>query len=204
MVRRISLVAIVLATLVLMASLAGDALAAQESTKQVGLVISFPDGTEHLEVVTVPVAATMFDVLKVAQINLASAESDFGPAVCGIDNVGCPADNCFCDSDHFWAYYHLDPATNAWQASAQGVGAYVPADGSVEGLVWSGVDASFDPTDQPKVHTFLGLSGNAPESLPTTGSHMLPLVLAAGLSLLAVGLGSRAMWPGRRSRSQRQ
>jgi hypothetical protein len=204
MVRRISLVAVAIATLVLMPPLAGGALAAQEGTKQVGLVITFPDGTEHLEVVTVPVTATMFDALKVAQIDLASAESDFGPAVCGIDKVGCPADNCFCDSEHFWAYYHLDPATNAWQASAQGVGAYVPADGSVEGLVWSGVDASFNPTDQPKVHTFQELSGNAPQNLPTTGSQVLPLALAAGLSLLAVGLGSRAMWADRRARSERQ
>jgi hypothetical protein len=143
-------------------------------------------------VVTVPAAATTFDALKAAKIDLASSESDFGPAVCGVNKVGCPADNCFCDKDHFWAYYHLDPAGKTWQTSAQGVGAYVPPDGAVEGLAWSGMDASFMPIDQPKVHTFQALAGAAPQSLPSTGFGWLPLALAAGLSLAAVGLASRA------------
>jgi len=190
MVRRTSCFALVVAAL-LLASFAGGALAAEEGTKQVGLVITFPDGTEHLEVVTVPAAATMFDALKAAKIDLASTDSDFGPAVCEINKVGCPADNCFCDAQHFWAYYHLDPASNKWQASAQGVGAYAPANGAVEGLVWSGMDASFMPTDQPKVHAFQELSGASPQSLPGTGCDLWSLVLAAGLSLVIAGLAGR-------------
>jgi hypothetical protein len=189
MVRRVSFVAL---AILLLASFAGSALA-EEGTKQVGLVITFPDGTEHLEIVTVPAAATMFDGLKAAKIDLVSADSDFGPAVCGINKVGCPADNCFCDAEHFWAYYHLDPASNQWQASVQGVGAYVPANGAVEGLTWSGMDASFMPTDQPKVYTFQELSGAAPQSLPKTGHDLLPLVLAVGLSLTTAGLASRTI-----------
>jgi hypothetical protein len=191
MVRRFSFMAIIGVAVLLLAFFAGGALAAEEGTKQVGLVIAFPDGTEYLEVVTVPAAATMFDALKVAEIDLASADSDFGPAVCGINRIGCPADNCFCDAEHFWAYYHLDPASSQWQAAAQGVGAYTPSDGAVEGMAWSGMDASFLPTDQPKVHTFQELSGAAPESLPKTGYDLWSLVLAAGLSLMMVGLASR-------------
>jgi hypothetical protein len=190
MVRRVSFVAL---AMLLLASFAGSALAAEESTKQVGLVITFPDGTEHVEVVTVPAAATMVDVLGAAKIDLVSADSDFGPAVCGINKVGCPADNCFCDAEHFWAYYHLDPVSNTWQASVQGVGAFVPANGAVEGLTWSGMDASFMPTDQPKVYTFQELAGAAPRSLPQTGYDLLPLVLAAGLSLTTAGLASRTI-----------
>jgi hypothetical protein len=191
MVRRVSYIALTVVAVLLLASFAGSVLAAEEGTKQVGLVIAFPDGTEDLEVVTVPAAATMFDALKAAKIDLASTESDFGPAVCGVNKVGCPADNCFCDAEHFWAYYHLDPAGKAWQASAQGVGAYVPLNGAVEGLSWSGMDASFLPTDPPKVHTFRELSGTAPQSLPATGFGVLPLALAAGLSLVVIGLSGR-------------
>jgi hypothetical protein len=143
--------------------------------------------------VTVPAAATTFDALKAAKIELVSTDSGFGPAVCGINKVGCPADNCFCDQEHFWAYYHLDPATNKWQASAQGVDAYAPATGAVEGLIWSGMDANYAPTDQPTVHTFQELSGAAPQSLPQTGLALLPLVLAAALSLTAVGLAGRTV-----------
>ena len=201
MVRRFSFIAIAGVAALLLAFLAGSALAAEEGTKQVGLVITFPDGAEHLEVVTVPAGATTFDALKVAQIELASTESDFGPAVCGINKVGCPADNCFCDKDHFWAYYHLDPVTNQWQASVQGVGAYVPANGAVEGLAWSGMDANFLPTDEPKVYTFQQLSGAAPprqqsgtpQSLPKTGYDLGSLVLAASLALTAAGLTSRTI-----------
>jgi hypothetical protein len=202
MVRRVSRSALILIAVLLLAAFAGSALAAEEGTKQVGLVITFPDGTEHLEVVTVPASATMFDALNAADIDLASTESDFGPAVCGVNKVGCPADNCFCDAEHFWAYYHLDPAGKAWQASAQGVDAYAPPNGAVEGLSWSGMDASFLPTDPPKVHTFQELSGaepsrqqaGTPPTLPATGSGMLPLALAAGLSLIAAGLAVRALF----------
>jgi hypothetical protein len=191
MVRRVSYPVLTVVAVLLLASLAGSALAAEEGTKQVGLVIAFPDGTEHLQVVTVPADATTFDALQAADIDLASTQAGFGPAVCGINKVGCPADNCFCDAEHFWAYYHLDADGKAWQAAAQGVGAYVPPDGAVEGLVWSGMDASYAPTDQPKVHTFQELSGAAPRSLPTTGAGVLPIALAAGLSLLAAGLFGR-------------
>jgi hypothetical protein len=193
MVRRSSFIAILGVAVLMLASFAGSTLAAEEGTKQVGLVITFPDGTEHVEVLTVPAAATMFDALAAAKIDLASADSDFGPAVCGINTVGCPADNCFCDKDHFWAYYHLDPASNQWQAATQGVGAFVPADGAVEGLAWSGMDASFMPTDQPKVHTFQELSGSAPQSLPRTGRDLLSLILAAGLTLTTAGFASRTI-----------
>jgi hypothetical protein len=189
MVRR---VIFVMLAVLLLASFSGSILAAEEGTKQVGVVIGFPDGTEHTEIVTVPATATMIDVLNAAKVDVASTNTDFGPAVCGINKVGCPADNCFCDKDHFWAYYHLDPATTKWQASVQGVGAYAPASGAVEGLIWSGMDASFMPTDQPKVHTFQELSGGTPQSLPITGFGLLPLALAAGLSLVTIGLAGRA------------
>ena len=69
-----------LIVLVLCTLFAGTALAQAPTTKQVGLVIAFPDGTEHLEIVTVPTAATTFDVLQKAKITLASADSGFGPA----------------------------------------------------------------------------------------------------------------------------
>ena len=47
-------VLVMLIVLVLCTLFAGTALAQAPTTKQVGLVIAFPDGTEHLEIVTVP------------------------------------------------------------------------------------------------------------------------------------------------------
>ena len=145
MLRRLLFVAVL--ALALSVALVGVVAAVDTGTKQVGVVIAFPDGAAHTEIVTVPITATAFDVLKAAKINLVSQTSSFGPAVCSINNVGCPATNCFCDPKQFWAYYHLNG--NAWVVSAEGASGHVPANGAVEGFVWSGMDAKFNPTSQP-------------------------------------------------------
>ncbi len=181
------IVFVVLVAVALTLVLSGVALAAQGDTKQVGLVIVFPDKTEYAAIVTVPVAATTFDVLRAANVTLVSQSTAFGPAVCSIKGVGCPADNCFCDPKRFWAYYHL--VDGAWVSAAEGVGAFVPANGAVEGFAWSEFDASFNPTVKPTVLTFAQI-GAAPQptSLPQTGGGLLPVVAAAGGLLLSGAL----------------
>ncbi len=196
MFRRLTLV--VWFAFALSLALAGAVSAADTGTKQVGVVIAFPDGARHTEVVTVPITATAFDVLKTAKINLVSQTTSFGPAVCAINNVGCPATNCFCDPKQFWAYYHL--TGNAWTVAAEGASSYVPANGAVEGFVWSGMDAKFNPTAQPPVVTFAQIAAApAPAALPKTGGSGALLVIAGlgGLLLAATGLAARA-WQGKR------
>jgi LPXTG-motif cell wall-anchored protein len=207
MYRRL-LVAISLA-LALLAVFAGIVLA-QAGTKQVGVVIGLPGNQVHAEVVTVPMTATTYDVMQKVGVNVVSANSDFGPAICSINGVGCPSTNCFCDKQHFWAYYHLDPQTGKWVASQEGVAAYKPADGAVEGFVWSGVDAKFNPTDQPPVMTMAQIKAQPavtqtvassapvtttaapPPSLPTTGgSDSAAPIALAGFVLIAAGLLAR-------------
>lgn len=165
---------------------ATGALAEDGGTKRVGLVIAYPDAAEHVEIVTVPAAATTFDVLQAADIDLVSESTDFGPALCSIDNVGCPADNCFCDPEHYWAYYHLNEATAAWASAMEGIGAYVPADGAVEGFAWSGFDESFNPTEQPPVYTFEQIedmtASPEPVSIPEPSTLLLLAGGAAGLA----------------------
>ncbi len=179
---------IVLLVLVVSAALAGVASAADIDTKQIGLVIAFPDGSTHTEVVVVPTAATTVDALKAAKINLTSQTSSFGTAICGINNVGCPETNCFCDPKQFWAYYHL--VDNAWASAAEGAGSYVPANGAVEGFAWSGSDASFNPTTQPPIYTFDQIVA-APRlaTLPQTGGGLVPQIVGGLSGLLLVGAG---------------
>jgi LPXTG-motif cell wall-anchored protein len=192
-------------TVALLAVFAGVTLA-QAGTKQVGVVIALPGNKVHAELVTVPITATAFDVLQKASVKLISTNGDFGPAICSINATGCPSSNCFCDKAHFWAYYHLDTSTGKWVASQEGVGAYKPADGAVEGFIWSGVDASFNPTDQPPLMTLKQIKAQPagaqtvqasaavtataapPAALPTTGgsASAAPFALA-GFLLLAAG-----------------
>jgi LPXTG-motif cell wall-anchored protein len=208
-------------TLALLAIFAGVALA-QAGTKQVGVVIALPGSKVHAELVTVPITATAFDALQKASVKLVSTNGDFGPAVCSINDTGCPSTNCFCDKQHFWAYYHLDAKTGKWVASQEGVGAYKPVDGAVEGFIWSGLDASFNPTDQPPLMTLAQIKAQPasaqtvqssatvtatkaappagpPAALPTTGgsASATPFALA-GVLLFAAGF---LAWRGLASRA---
>lgn len=161
------------------------ALAADPATKQVGLVLAFPDGAQHLEIVTVPASATTFDVLSAAKVTFNSQSMAFGPAVCGFNTFGCPATDCFCDALHFWAYYHLDPSSGQWTSAAESVGSYVPANGAVEGLVWSGFDANYNATDKPPVYTFAQIVAQTtaqPVAVPEPGTLMLLSTGVVGLA----------------------
>lgn len=181
--RRLSLVALVVLVLI---ALVVPVQAQDAGTKQVGIVIAFPDGTQHAEIVSVPAAANTFEVLQAANIELASQDTAFGPAVCSINGTGCPADNCFCNEKEFWAYFHLD--NSQWASAMEGVGAYVPANGAVEGFAWSGSDAEFNPTVKPNVVTFDQITPSAAATAAAGAglSTQTIVLLVAVVALIAI------------------
>lgn len=182
---------ILLMIAVMLALTGGASFAQTGGTKQVGVVVTFPDGTTQTEVVTVPTAATALDALKATKLSVVTAEGSFGPALCEINATGCPADNCFCDEKTYWAYFHLNGT--AWASAQEGVGAYVPADKAVEGFAWSGFDANFNPTVVPPVHQF--------DQLLAKQAPGLPVALIVALLLLVVAV---VAWVWYMQRTRRQ
>ena len=63
---------------------------------------------------------------------------DFGGgwiAVCAIEGVGCPADDCFCDPDgKYWGNSYWDGS--AWQAYSVGASQTELNDGAIDGWYW--------------------------------------------------------------------
>ncbi len=183
---------VVLLTVVALLALTATAAFAQTGgTKQVGLVVTFPDGSTKTEVVTVPATATAIDALRASKQTVVTAEGAFGTSLCKINDTGCPAEDCFCDPAKFWAYYHLNGG--AWEGAMEGVGTYVPANQAVEGFAWSGFDANFNPIVQPPVYTFA--------QLVSMQNPPVPIPEPATLLLLGGGVAALGAWA-RRKRGQ--
>ena len=178
---RRTVIAAVLA-LIMLALLAASVAADTPATIKVGLVVAFPDGSVHTEIVKAPSTATTFDILLAANLKVVSESTQYGPAICSINNTGCPVTNCFCDAAHYWAYFHRDDATGKWVVAQEGAGSFVPADHAVEGFAWSGVDANYNPTTQPPARTYQQIvdeTSPKPVAVPEPATIML---FAGGIS----------------------
>jgi hypothetical protein len=68
-------------------------------------------------------------------LNVVISDTSFGPAVCAIEDAGCPATDCFCNATHYWGYSYWDG--EAWQSYPVGAGSSVISQsGAIEGWRW--------------------------------------------------------------------
>jgi hypothetical protein len=88
-----------------------------------------------------------------------------GTAVCKIQQVGCPASDCFCKMPNYWSFWQASDA--GWVYSSQGAMQTLAANGDVQAWSWG----SGDP---PPAITFANICENAPFAMPEVTQTSLP------------------------------
>jgi hypothetical protein len=73
--------------------------------------------------------------LELTGLDVITQDFGWGIAVCSINGVGCPADNCFCSSS-FWNYAQWDSTSSAWVDPGVGATDTSVYSGSIEGWRW--------------------------------------------------------------------
>lgn len=99
------------------------------------VVVQFDGRANAVRSVTFTAPISGLAALQATGLDVTLAETNFGPAVCAIEGVGCPAADCFCGGDFFWNYAFWDGA--AWQSHPTGAStSVISATGAIEGWRW--------------------------------------------------------------------
>lgn len=86
-----------------------------------------------------------------------------GSGICAINNEGCPADDCYCQSYSnpavYWRYYGW---SGGWSAHLQGPTSRQLADGDIDGWSWTGGDHGLPPVTIDEIATITGFDRSPP------------------------------------------
>lgn len=189
--------ALLLLTLVVLASLAGGALAAQDDNR-VAVVVDYGDGQTATRCVAfAEPEISGYEALSRSGLVVESEIQAGGTAVCRIDGVGCAADDCFCacrggDECRYWSYWQQ--RDGAWQYATAGAAQVRVSHGAVEGWTWGlgsvtqalpPPDASFDAICQGAAVSAVAAASPVVDWV-SYAPFVVVLVLLGGLALLVV------------------
>lgn len=180
-------------------------ISAAQTSSRAGLVVEFGDGSVKEFCISFNGdSLTGIELLERSGLDLRANYSPLGAAVCGIGEIGCPADDsCLkCQEPLYWAYWQL--GDSGWVYSHTGAISRVVQNGDVDAWVWGyGVEprpASFDdvcsqnpaPTHTPKTtETPLPTSTRLATSTPIPTFTSVP-VMAATLTNTAIPSPTRS------------
>jgi hypothetical protein len=132
-------------------AVAGLALA--QDSNRAGVVVRLSDDEVETKcVVFEEEQITGYEALRRSGLPVLAGFDAQGGTVCQISDVGCPADNCFCQCKGgpectYWSYWHrLD---ESWQYALVGATAFQVSDKDVEGWSWGpgSVSQAIEPPD---------------------------------------------------------
>lgn len=105
------------------------------SSKTISLVVQFSNTDRLIRKVEFSTPQiTGLEALRNSGLDVVTKDMGWGIAVCSIEGVGCPMDNCFCDSSKFWNYEYWDGSQ--WLAHSMGAGFTSRRDGDIDGWRW--------------------------------------------------------------------
>lgn len=131
--------ALVILLLTLSLTIAALHVGAAQVENRAGLVVRFDDGQVETRCISFgEEQISGYELLQRAALELEGEEAGAGVTVCRIEDVGCPASNCFCqcqgDPCQYWSYWHLQDGE--WRYSVAGASIYEVGHGDVEGWSW--------------------------------------------------------------------
>jgi hypothetical protein len=117
-------------------------------TDTIAVIVQLDDHAALVRSVDARIPVSGLVALQASGLDLVVADSGFGPAVCAIQGVGCPADDCFCQCDGgdtcaFWNYLHWED--DGWRGYEVGPGGSTLLGGAVEGWRWGESGALMTP-----------------------------------------------------------
>jgi hypothetical protein len=114
---------------------------------QATLILQFDDNRTVVRKVDFTAPISGLALLEQSDLDVATANFDWGTAVCSIEGVGCPADDCFCNDKDFWSYYSFQD--DAWLSYPVGPAQSVlSTTGAVEGWRWGAGNIELSPPDR--------------------------------------------------------
>lgn len=150
--------------LVLVPGIATSAMPDQEANHADVVVQLGDDNTVSRRITFTTASISGIEALTRTDLDVVTADTDFGVAVCSIEGTGCPADDCFCDPSAFWNYVDWDEG--AWQSYDVGAADSVVINGDVEGWAWGAFVSTPPSVSQAWLAAQAGLQWLRPQQLP--------------------------------------
>ncbi len=160
------------------------------SAVRVGVVVEFPDGTVKTECVEVAPETDGYKVMQETSLVMAWSDGGmWGHGLCGIESVGCPANDCYCNSNEYWSFHFSDGG--GWD--------YMPVGWDAGDSCWDGDLTSFDGHYCAREGDLLGYAFGPWGSIPgdVEFSEVCPIVERPKKERNLVFSGGKAPIPGK-------
>ena len=103
--------------------------------KEAQIIVQFDESDALIRPITFTGEISSLQALQLTGLDVVTADYGYGPAICAIEGVGCPADDCFCDASNSWGTSFW--TGTAWEGYSVGAGSTVISQtGHVDGFRW--------------------------------------------------------------------